>query len=78
LAAVISLMVLFLIVCIIMERRNGLTRSMQFLWQSAEQAQQATTQLYANGEQNLALAKHAETWDWKEAVSAQVGKRAGA
>ena len=33
----------------------------------AQQGQRSLGQLYASMESNLALAKHAEQWEWKEA-----------
>ena len=48
------------------ERRNVIAKQQIFIQQSAEEAQQAMQQLYASVEHNLALAKHPETWDWKE------------
>lgn len=39
---------------------------MPFLEHGTKQTQEAMGSLYANAEQNLALAKHAETWEWKE------------
>jgi hypothetical protein len=49
------------------ERRNGLSRQMQFLIKNHEEGQRAMQNLYQSIESNLALAKHAETWLWKEA-----------
>ena len=51
------------------EHRIAIGHGMQFLQKSATEAQQAMSQLYANVEQNLALAAHAEKWEWKEAVT---------
>jgi hypothetical protein len=47
-------------------RRNVLAKQMEFIQQSAAELQRALQQLYANVEQNLALATYAETWEWKE------------
>jgi hypothetical protein len=49
------------------ERRNVLANQMQFLQQSMAEAQQTLQRLYATVEHHLELAKHAETWDWKDA-----------
>ena len=48
-------------------RRDILTRAIQALSQNMTQGQRAMHQLYAEAENNLALAKHAEGWSWKEA-----------
>ena len=48
------------------ERRNAPAKQLQFLQQSSAEAQQVMQQLYANVEKNLALAAHAEKWEWKE------------
>jgi len=40
---------------------------MKLIGQNAQQGQQSLQQLYASMESNLALAKHAEEWEWKEA-----------
>jgi hypothetical protein len=39
---------------------------MKIISQNAQQGQQSLQQLYASMESNLALAKHAEEWEWKE------------
>jgi hypothetical protein len=39
---------------------------MQFFQRSVEEGQKAMRNLYQSIENNLALAKHAETWNWKE------------
>jgi hypothetical protein len=51
------------------ERRNELSRQMQFVIKNHEEGQRAMQNLYQSIESNLALAKHAETWEWKEAQS---------
>jgi chromosome segregation ATPase len=51
------------------QRRNALAKSMEAIGQSAGQLQKGIQQLYANVEQNLALAAHAESWEWKEIQS---------
>ena len=48
------------------ERRNALARQMKVIEQNAEQGRQSLQQLYTSVESNLALAKHAEEWEWKE------------
>ena len=49
------------------ERRNDLSRQMQFVIKNHEEGQRAMQSLYQSIESNLALAKHAEKWEWKEA-----------
>ena len=51
------------------ERRNDHARRLQALAQQMNQAEQALRTLYGNVENNLALAKHADEWEWKEASS---------
>jgi uncharacterized protein YlxW (UPF0749 family) len=48
------------------ERRNALAKTKEIVGATATQLQRGMQQLYANVEQNLALAAHAETWEWKE------------
>jgi hypothetical protein len=48
------------------ERRNGLSKQMEFLGQTIQEGNSKVNNLYAGIETNLALAKHAETWEWKE------------
>lgn len=50
------------------ERRNTLAQQMKLISQNAQQGQQALTDLYRSMESNLALATHAEEWEWKEGV----------
>ena len=40
---------------------------MKLIGEKAQQGQRSLEQLYASMESNLALAKHAEEWEWKEA-----------
>jgi hypothetical protein len=49
------------------ERRNTLAQQMKLVSENAQRGQQSLQQLYASMESNLALAKHAEEWEWKEA-----------
>jgi hypothetical protein len=48
------------------ERRNKLAGQIKNVATAAQQGQQAMTQLLQSVESNLALAKHAEGWSWKE------------
>jgi hypothetical protein len=54
------------------ERRTGIARALEYVKQTADQAHQNMQQLYAQAEKNLDLAKHAETWEWKEVSSTSV------
>jgi uncharacterized protein (DUF3084 family) len=54
------------------QRRPALAKAMQALGQNMSQGQQAMQQLYASAEQNLALATHAEGWEWKAVDSVTV------
>jgi hypothetical protein len=47
------------------ERRNTLAQQMKLIGENAQQGQQSLQQLYASMESNLALAKHAEEWEWR-------------
>jgi septal ring factor EnvC (AmiA/AmiB activator) len=49
------------------ERRNGLTAQKEFLGRTIQEGQANANRLYGTIETHLALAKHAETWEWKEA-----------
>ena len=49
------------------ERRNTLAQQMKLIGENAQQGQRSLGHLYASMESNLALAKHAEQWEWKEA-----------
>jgi hypothetical protein len=60
---------------ILQERRNTVTKQKDALLGAAAQLQQGMRQLYANVENNLMLAKHAEAWEWKE-VQAESSKEA--
>jgi hypothetical protein len=51
------------------ERRNVLAKQIETVGINAGKLQKGMQQLYASVEQNLALAKHAETWEWKEATT---------
>jgi len=51
------------------EQGNTLAHQMEFLGKSTAEAHAAMQQLYANAEQNLALAAYAETWEWRETTS---------
>ncbi len=53
------------------ERRDNLARTMQVLGQNAAEGQKAMKNLYASVETNLALAKHAEEWEWKEVAASK-------
>lgn len=57
------------------ERRNGLSKRTQFVLMTHEQGQKTLAGLYQAIETNLALAKHAEAWEWKE-VQAQPDEKA--
>ena len=48
------------------ERRTGLARQCEEIGNSARQGQQAMQDLLASVETHIALAKHAEDWEWKE------------
>jgi hypothetical protein len=48
------------------ERSNTLAQQMKVISENAQRGQQSLQQLYASMESNLALAKHAEEWTWKE------------
>jgi len=52
------------------ERCGGLAKTMEQLRANMQQGQQALQGLYQNVESNLALAAHAEGWEWREVVSA--------
>jgi hypothetical protein len=49
------------------QRRDIIAQQRQALVAAAGELQQGMRGLYANVENNLAIAKHAETWEWKEA-----------
>jgi SMC interacting uncharacterized protein involved in chromosome segregation len=48
------------------ERRNALAGQMQALAGIVQQGQKTLMQVQTNVETTLELAKHAETWEWKE------------
>jgi hypothetical protein len=49
------------------ERRNTVAQQIKLIGESAQQCQRSLEQLYTSMESNLALAEHAEEWEWKEA-----------
>jgi chromosome segregation ATPase len=59
------------------ERRQNLGQQMTAIGQNMQMGQKSLTQLHQSVESNLALAKHAETWQWatatKEIVQAEPG-----
>lgn len=54
----------------IQEKRDKLAQQMQVIAANAQQGHKAVQQLYQSIETSLALAKHAETWEWKEVEAA--------
>jgi hypothetical protein len=48
------------------ERRNSLKGAMEAIGRNVQQGQQVLANLHQSIESNLALAKHAEGWEWKE------------
>ena len=52
------------------ERRNVIAKQKEFLGVSMQRGQQAMQQLHQAIESSLALAKHAEGWEWKEIENA--------
>jgi len=48
------------------ERRNELAKEMQLISENLTRGQQSLQGLYQSIESDLELAKHAETWEWKE------------
>jgi len=52
------------------ERRNEIARQMQGIAQHAQQGQKAMEQLLQSVEASIALAKHAEEFEWKEVEAA--------
>jgi hypothetical protein len=54
------------------QRRNVLAKSVEAIGQGAGERQEGIQRIYANVEQNLALAKHAETWELKKTTSESV------
>jgi hypothetical protein len=48
------------------ERRNALGPQMEAVAKSAQQGQQVMSNLLQSVKSNLALAAHAEKWEWKE------------
>jgi hypothetical protein len=53
------------------ERRNAIGPQIDFIAKTAQDGQRAMQQLLNAAENNLALAKHAETWEWKEVETAK-------
>jgi hypothetical protein len=51
------------------ERRNGLTAQKEFLGSTIQEGQANANRLNGMIETHIALAKHAETWEWKGAQS---------
>jgi chromosome segregation ATPase len=51
------------------ERRNTLAQQMKALTIAMQEGQRGLNELHQNIEANLQLAKHAETWEWKEVQS---------
>jgi predicted nucleic acid-binding Zn-ribbon protein len=49
------------------ERRNSLKGAMEAIGRNMQQGQQVLANLHQSIDSNLALAKHAEGWEWKEA-----------
>jgi hypothetical protein len=49
------------------EKRNGIAKKLEFLGPVAQNGVKQMEQMQASIETSLALAKHAETWEWKEA-----------
>lgn len=58
------------------ERRNVVAQQMKLIGENVQQAQRSQQQLYTSVESNLELAKHAEDWEWKEAVPEQKNEAA--
>jgi len=56
------------------ERRTRIASQMQALANNATEGQKAMQNLYASVETNLALAKHAEEWSWKEVKSLEIAE----
>lgn len=51
------------------ERRTTIAKGMQLLGENMQDGQQALNGFHQSIEANLALAKHAETWEWKKSSS---------
>jgi hypothetical protein len=56
---------------ILQERRNTIAKGMSLLGKNMQDGQQALGGFHQSIEANLALAKHAETWEWKEAAAGE-------
>jgi lipid II:glycine glycyltransferase (peptidoglycan interpeptide bridge formation enzyme) len=48
------------------EKRNSLTKQIQLAAESHKEGQRVLANLYQSAEGSLALARHAESWEWKE------------
>jgi transcription initiation factor TFIID subunit TAF12 len=57
------------------ERRNVLAKQLAFLAQAAQQGVKSMEQTQVSIETHLALAKHAETWEWKEVSTGEKTQR---
>jgi hypothetical protein len=55
---------------ILQERRNALAKQMEAVSAGIQQGQRGLNELHQSIEANLQLAKHAETWEWKEVACA--------
>ena len=53
------------------ERRATLSQNMQLLGQTVQNGNKEANRLHSSIESNLDLAKHAETWEWKEVEQKQ-------
>jgi len=51
------------------EKRNALKPQMEFVARTSQQGTQEMQKLLGTVEMYLGLAKHAETWEWKEVAS---------
>jgi chromosome segregation ATPase len=51
------------------EKRNKIAEQLKFLGPVAQNGVKQMEQMQSSIETNLALAKHAETWEWKESQS---------
>jgi uncharacterized protein HemX len=51
------------------DRREAIQRAIEALGKNMQQGQQALQGLYQSIEASLQLAKHAETWEWKESTA---------
>ena len=60
------------------ERRNAIAKQAESITKSARQGQEAMQNLLQSVESNLDLAKHAETWKWKETTPSSLIPHAAA